>query len=47
MKFIVAKCHSMGVTQHYSHSQILHDYTLHQQFFENDQSAKYIDITIT
>ena len=26
MKFNVAKCHSMRVTQHYSHKQIIHDY---------------------
>ena len=30
MKFNVAKCHSMRVTRHYSHKQIIHDYTLHQ-----------------
>ena len=29
MQFIVAKCHSMRVTQHYSHKHIFHDYTLH------------------
>ena len=28
MKFNVAKCHSMRVTRHYSHKQIMHDYTL-------------------
>ena len=27
MKFNVAKCHSMRVTRHYSHKQIIHDYT--------------------
>ena len=47
MKFNVAKCHSMRVTRHYSHKQILHDYTLHQQTLENVQSAKYLGITIT
>ena len=47
MKFIVAKCPSMRVTRHYSHKQIIHDYTLHQQTLENVQSAKYFDITIT
>ena len=47
MKFNVAKCHSMRVTPHYSHKQIIHDYTLHQQTFENVQSAKYLGITIT
>ena len=31
MKFNVPKCHSMRVTRHYSHKQIIHDYTLHQQ----------------
>ena len=40
MKFNVAKCHSMRVTRHYSHKQIIHDYTLHQQTLENVQSAK-------
>ena len=46
MKFNVAKCHSMRVTRHYSHKQIIHDYTLHQQTLENVQFAKYLDITI-
>ena len=31
----------------YSHKQIIHDYTLHQQTLENVQSAKYLGITIT
>ena len=31
MIFNVVKCHSMRVTRHYSHKQIIHDYTLHQQ----------------
>ena len=47
MKFKVAKCHSMRVTRHYSHKQINHDYTLHQQTLENAQSTKYLGITIT
>ena len=47
MKFNVAKCHSMRVTRHYSHKQIIHDYTLHQQTLENVQSGKYLGITIT
>ena len=42
MKFNVAKCHSLRVTWHNSHKQIIHDYTL-----ENVQSAKYLGITIT
>ena len=46
-KFSVAKCHFMRVTWHYSHKQIIHDYTLHQQTLENVQSAKYLGITIT
>ena len=47
MKFNVAKCHSMRVTRHYLHKQIIHDYTLHQQTLENVQSVKYLGITIT
>ena len=47
MKFNVAKCHSMRVTWHYSHKQILHDFTLHQQILGNVQSAKHLGITIT
>ena len=47
IKFNVGKCHSMRVTRHYSHKQIIHDYTLHQQTLENVQSAKYLGITIT
>ena len=46
MKFNVAKCHSMRMIRHYSHKQILHDFTLHQQTLENVQSAKYLGITI-
>ena len=45
MKFNVAKCHSMKVTQH--HKQILFDYSLHNQTLENVQLAKYLGITIT
>ena len=45
--FNVAKYHSMRVTWHYSHKQIIHDYTLHQQTLENVQSSKYLGITIT
>ena len=47
MKLNVAKCHSMGVTRHYSPKHILHEYTLHQQTLENVQSVKYLGITIT
>ena len=47
MKFNVAKCHSMRVTRHQYHKQILFDYSLHNQTLENVQSAKYLGITIT
>ena len=47
MKFNVAKCHSMRVTRHQHHKQILFDYSLHNQTLENFQSAKYLGITIT
>ena len=47
MKFNVAKCHSMRVTQHQHHKQIIFDYSLHIQTLENVQSAKYLGITIT
>ena len=47
MKFNVAKCHSMRVTWHQHHKQILFDYSLHNQTLENVQSAKYLGITIT
>ena len=47
MKFNVAKCHSMRVTRHQHHKQILFDYSLHNQTLENVQSAKYLGITIT
>ena len=47
MKFNVAKCHSMRVTRHQHHKQVLFDYSLHNQTLENVQSAKYLGITIT
>ena len=47
MKFNVAKCHSMRVTRHQHHKQILFDYSLHNQTLENVQPAKYLGITIT
>ena len=47
MKFNVAKCHSMRMTQHQHHKQILFDYSLHNQALENVQSAKYLGITIS
>ena len=47
MKFNVAKCHSMRVTRHQHHKQILFDYSLHNQTLENVQSAKYLRITFT
>ena len=47
MKFNVAKCHSMRVTRHQHHKQILFDYSLHNQTLENVQSTKYLGITIT
>ena len=47
MKFNVAKCHSMRVTRHQHHKQILFDYSLHKQTLENVQLAKYLGITIT
>ena len=47
MKFNVAKCHSMRVTRHQHHKQILFDYSLHNQTLENVQSAKYPGITIS
>ena len=34
MKFNVAKCHSMRVTRHQHHKQILFDYSLHHQTLE-------------
>ena len=42
MKFNVAKCHSMRVTQHPPDTRIQFDYTLHQQRLEQVQSAKYL-----
>ena len=47
MKFNVAKCHSMRVTWHQHHKQILFDYSLHNQTLENVQSSKYLGITIS
>ena len=47
MKFNVAKCHSMRVTRHQHHRQIIFDYSLHNQTLENVQSAKYLGITIS
>ena len=47
MKFDVAKCHSMRVTQHQYHKQILFDRSLQNQTLENVHLAKYLDITIT
>ena len=47
MKFNVPKCHSMSVTRHQHHKQVLFDYSLHNQTLENVQSAKYFGITIT
>ena len=47
MKFNVAKCHSMRVTRHQHHNQILFDYSLHNQTLENVQSAKYLGIPIS
>ena len=47
MKFNVAKCHSMRVTRHQHHKQILFDYSLHNQTLEKVQSAKYLGITIS
>ena len=47
MKLNEAKCHSIRVTRHQHHKQILFDYSLHNQLLENVQSAKYLGITIT
>ena len=47
MKLNVAKCHSMRVTRHQHHKQILFDYSLHNKTLENVQSAKYLGITIS
>ena len=46
MNFNVAKCHSMRVTRHQHHKQILFVYSLRNQTLENVQSAKYLGITI-
>ena len=42
IQFNVAQCHSMRVTRHQHHKQILFDYSLHNQTL-----AKYLGITIT
>ena len=47
MELNIAKLHSMRVTRHQHHKQILFDYSLHNQTLENVQLAKYLDITIT
>ena len=47
MKFNVAKCHSMIVSGHQQHKQILFDYSIHTQTLENVQSAIYLAITIS
>ena len=47
MKFNVAKCHSMRVTKHPPHKQIVHGYLLHNKVLENVSSAKYLGVQIT
>ena len=47
MKFNVAKCHSMRVTRHQHHKQILFDYSIYNQTLKNVQSAEYLGITIS
>ena len=47
MKFNVAKCHSMRMTRHQQHKQLLFDYSLHSQTLENVQSGKCLGITIS
>ena len=47
MKFNVATCHSVRVTRHQHHKQILFDYSLYNQSLENGQSTKYLGITIS
>ena len=47
MKFGVAKCHSLTVTRHQHHEQILLDYSLNNKTLENVQLAKYLGISIT
>ena len=42
MQFNVAQCHSLRVTRHQHHKQILFDYSLHNQTL-----TKYLGITIT
>ena len=46
MKFNVVKCHSMRVTRHQHHKQILFGYSLHNQTLENVQSTKYLGISL-
>ena len=46
MKFNVAKCHSIRVTRHQHHKQILFDYSLHNQTLKMF-IGKYLGITIT
>ena len=46
MKLNVATCHSMKVTRHQHHKQILLYYSLHNQSLENVQSAKYMYLGI-
>ena len=49
MKFNVAKCHSMRVTRHQHHKQILFDYSLHNQtwkmFSRQNTSVSPLQIT--
>ena len=47
MKFNAAKCHSMRMTRHQQHKQLLFDYSLHSQTLENVQSGKCLGITIS
>ena len=47
MKFSVAKCHSMRLTRHQHHKQILLDNSLHNKTLEKVQSAKYLGITVS
>ena len=44
MKFNVAKCHSMRVSRHQHHKQILFDYLLYNKTLENVQPDKYLGI---
>ena len=47
IKFNVAKCHSLRVTRHKHHKQIIFDYFLHNPALENVHSANYLGITIS